>query len=188
MSQAGLKSSRGDVFQTLMALEWTIDMLLDPEIEWLEIDSTLSLPGLDQGPIDDIVIQYKSGRLVCCQCKKNEPGFKPWTVSSLGDELDKAGKLLRGMTTAEVRFYSRADFGSLQSLKSNSSGSPDAASFEAGLGETIQDEKNRLATKWDPNPSTQSQTLYAFLGRTAFEYRPPVEELELRVTQRLGNC
>jgi hypothetical protein len=186
MSQAGLKSSRGDVFQTLMALEWTIKMLLDPEIEWLEIDSTLSLPGVGLIPIDDIVIQHKSGHLVCCQCKKNEPGFKAWTVSSLGDELKKAGELLRGMPTAEVRFYSRADFGSLQSLKSNASGSPDAASFEAALGSTIKDEKDRLAAKWDPNHATRSQTLYAFLGRTAFEFRPSIEELELQVTQRLA--
>lgn len=161
-------------------------MLLDPSILWLEIDSTLQLPGIGLVPIDDIVIHFADGRLVCCQCKKNEPNYKAWTVSSLGDELEKAGQLLRGEPTAEVRFYSRADFGALLTLKTNASGASDASSFEASLGATIQDERNRLAAKWDTDAATQSQTLYAFLGRTSFEFRPPVEELETQVSQRLA--
>ena len=50
MSIAGILSNRGDIYQTLVAFDWALTVLSDPEFQWLEIDSTAYL-------VDDVVIR-----------------------------------------------------------------------------------------------------------------------------------
>lgn len=68
MSVAGIRSNRGDIYQTLIAFDWALTVLSDPEFQWLEIDSTTY-------QVDDVVIGKSDGALICCQCKKNQADF-----------------------------------------------------------------------------------------------------------------
>jgi len=87
MSIAGIRSNRGDYYQTLIAFKWALDVLSDPACEWLEIDSTAYR-------VDDVVISKSDGSLICCQCKKNQADFKAWTIKELADEIRKASEVL----------------------------------------------------------------------------------------------
>ena len=185
-SAASAKAVPARVFEQLIALDSTIDMLLDAEIEWLELDSTLPLPGSGRALFDDIVIQYKNGRVMCCECKIVRRGAAHWTVSTFGNRLRIAGELLRSNPAVAVRFSSTANFGALQCLKDLAASFSDAESFEASLSESALTERNSLAQLWDSNPATQSETVYSFLRRLSFDVRPQVDELRLRVRQRLA--
>jgi hypothetical protein len=109
MSIAGIRSNRGDGYQTLVALDWALTVLSDPDFQWIEVDSATYL-------VDDVVVGKADGTLICCQCKKNQIDFKAWTIADLADELDKASCLLVNNQNAEVRFYSRSEFGALAKL------------------------------------------------------------------------
>jgi hypothetical protein len=63
MSLAGVRSNRGDSYQTLIAMRWAITILSDAEYQWLDVDSTRWL-------LDDVVIGKADGSIICCQCKK----------------------------------------------------------------------------------------------------------------------
>lgn len=63
MSLAGIRSNRGDFYQTLVAFDWALDVLSDPNYQWLEIDSTTF-------SVDDVVIGKADGTQIACQCKK----------------------------------------------------------------------------------------------------------------------
>lgn len=39
MSLAGIRSNRGDGYQTLVAFDWALTVLSDENYQWLEIDS-----------------------------------------------------------------------------------------------------------------------------------------------------
>ena len=39
MSIAGIRSNRGDGYQTLVAFDWALSVLTDVEYLWLEVDS-----------------------------------------------------------------------------------------------------------------------------------------------------
>ncbi|XHS79315.1 hypothetical protein ACFJGW_04900 [Burkholderiaceae bacterium UC74_6] len=175
-------------FEALIALECSIDMLLDPEIEWLELDSTLSLPGTGRVLLGDIVIQYKDGRLVCCECKNIQPRSGSWTVPAFSSALQTAGLVLRSIPTAEVRFFSTVNLGPLQSLRNLADSSSNATTLEASVDSSLLVDRRRLAEMWDANPSTQIETLYSFLRRTSFDVLPHIENLEARVRQRLARC
>ena len=83
MSIAGIRSNRGDSYQTLVAFDWALTVVSDSEFLWLEIDSiTYS--------VDDVVVGKADGTLIACQCKKNQPDFRSWSIADLADELDKA--------------------------------------------------------------------------------------------------
>ncbi len=40
MSTAGVRSNRGDSYQTLIAFDWALTILSNPEYEWIEILDT----------------------------------------------------------------------------------------------------------------------------------------------------
>ena len=109
MSIAGIRSNRGDYYQTLIAFKWALDVLSDPACEWLEIDSTTYR-------VDDVVIGKSDGSRICCQCKKNQPDFRAWSIKDLSDEIGKASEDLLKFQQAKVHFYSRNNFGLLQKL------------------------------------------------------------------------
>ena len=49
MSVAGIRSNRGDGYQTLVAFDWALTVLTNNEYQWLEVDSVMC-------DVDDIVI------------------------------------------------------------------------------------------------------------------------------------
>ena len=124
MSKAGIQSNRGDGYQTLVALEWALTVLSDPEYQWLEVDSVTWL-------VDDVVIGKADGSKVCCQCKKNQTAFKAWSIADLSDELHKAKSLLANDGMASVRFYSRNNFGDLEALREFSTSYADESAYQA---------------------------------------------------------
>ena len=69
MSVAGIRSNRDDSYQTLIAFDWALSVLSDPQYEWIEIDSA-------KYPVDGVVIGVADGTLICCQCKKNQINSK----------------------------------------------------------------------------------------------------------------
>ena len=126
MSIAGIHSNRGDNYQTLIAFDWALTVLSEPAFQWLEIESTAY-------PVDDIVIGKSDGSLICCQCKKNQTDFRAWSIAGLADELGKASRLLAGNPQAQVRFYSRNNFGKLAKLREYSIPHGNEAGYRANL-------------------------------------------------------
>ncbi len=176
MSIAGIRSNRGDGYQTLVAFEWALTVLSDPEFQWIEVDSATYL-------VDDVVVGKTDGTQVCCQCKKNQIDFNAWARSDLADELDKASRLLANTQNAEVRFYSRSPFGALAKLREHSTTQPNATSYRASLSQKHQKTDAELATQLAtqaPNLST-----YDFLRRTAFEISPELDRMEDLLYERL---
>lgn len=43
MSNARIYSNRGDCYQTLVAFDWALTVLDDPEYQWLEVDEWLNI-------------------------------------------------------------------------------------------------------------------------------------------------
>ena len=176
MSISGIRSNRGDGYQTLVAFEWAITVLSDPQFQWIEIDSTAYA-------VDDVVVGKVDGTLICCQCKKNQTDFKAWSITDLKDELDKACNLLASDKNAEVRFYSRNSFGALAKLREHSTTQSSEASYRASL-----DKKNAktdahfaaLLATYKPTLST-----YEFLRRTTFETSPETDRMEALLYERL---
>lgn len=178
MSIAGIRSNRGDVYQTLVAFDWALTVLSDPDCIWLEIDSiTYS--------VNDVVVGKADGTLIACQCKKNQTDFRAWSITDLADELDKASSLLGKNRNAEVRFYSRNNFGDLAKLREHSYAHNDRASYQTSLGKehhlTDTTLEARLATS-APNLST-----YEFLRRTKFVTSDELERMVDLLRERLRN-
>ena len=176
MSIAGIRSNRGDGYQTLVAFEWALTVLSDPAFQWIEIDSVTY-------SVDDVVVGKIDGTRICCQCKKNQVDFSPWTITDLADELNKASNLLENNQNAEVRFYSRNEFGALAKLREHSTTQADEASYHASLGQELQKTDSRLAKQLAtqaPNLST-----YDFLRRTKFEISPELHRMEDLLRERL---
>jgi hypothetical protein len=178
MSIAGIRSNRGDVYQTLVAFDWALTVLSDQNYTWLEIDSiTYS--------VDDVVIGKSDGSLIACQCKKNQVDFKAWTIADLGEELDKAFNLLANNPNAEVRFYSRNNFSSLAKLKEHSAIQQDEISYRASLG------KEHLATDTALSlrlkASATGLSVFDFLRRTTFVTTDELDRMEVLLRERLRN-
>ncbi|MGV8892290.1 MAG: AAA family ATPase [Burkholderiaceae bacterium] len=176
MSIAGIRSNRGDIYQTLVAFEWALTVLSDPDVLWIEVDSAAY-------SVDDIVIGKTDGTQICCQCKKNQIDFKAWAISDLADELDKASSLLAKNQNAEVRFYSRSPFGALAKLREHSTTQANETSYRASLG------KEQLKTDTDLEAllaaNAPGLSTYEFLRRTAFETSPELDRMELMLHERL---
>jgi hypothetical protein len=185
MSIAGVRSSRGDAYQVAVAVDRAVQMIADRSIAWLEIDSTSLAPDGKPIAVDDVVIRYQDGRLVCCQCKKNQTNFEAWTVADLSGELKKAASTLLCDPKAEVRFYSRADFGQLAKLQEYASQTADSAAFAAVLGNNLQPALKALETCWDGSLQSSGHTAHGLLQRISFVLTPSVAELQTSIRDRL---
>ena len=176
MSTAGIRSNRGDVYQTLVAFDWVLTVLSDPEFQWIEVDSTTYL-------VDDVVIGKFNGSVICCQCKKNQVDFRAWSIADLADELDKASLTLASHTQAQVCFYSRSEFGAIAKLREYSTSYSNEAAYRANLTtehiKTDSDLTGRI-TAQAPNLST-----YEFLRRTSFAITGDFERMETLLRERL---
>ena len=175
MSLAGVRSNRGDSYQTLIAMRWALTILSDPEYQWLEVDSTRWL-------VDDVVVGRVDGSIICCQCKKNQPDFKPWTVADLADELDKASRLLAATPKAEIRFYSRNTFGLVAKLREHSVTQPDEGSYRKSLTVEHTGTDTALAAAFN---SAVSLSTYELLSRTTFHGTAEFSDVEEEQLERL---
>lgn len=178
MSKAGIQSNRGDGYQTLIAFQWALQVLADPDYEWIEVDSATS-------PVDDVVIGKSDGTTIHCQCKKNHPKHTAWSVSSMEGELRKAAQLLSSDNAAVVRYYSRTAFGELAALKEFSTNYPDAHTYKANLGAATQATDDALEKQL--SDADQNLSTYDFLGRTYFENTPDLDRMQELLQERLRN-
>lgn len=176
MSIAGIRSNRGDIYQTLIAFDWALTVLSDPEFQLLEIDSTTYL-------VDDVVIGKSDGTLICCQCKKNQADFNAWSIADLAGELDKASLVLARNQQVKVCFYSRSEFGALAKLREYSTLCGNEADYRANLTQ----EHIKTDTDLDARIAAQALGLsvYEFLRRTSFEISPDFERMETLLRERL---
>ena len=180
MSLAGVRSNRGDGYQTLIALDWTLTIILNSTYQWLEIDST-SLDAIGQPiAIDDVVIGLTNGQLIGCQCKKNQPNFESWKIKELGDELKKAGQFLRDNTNARVVFYTRGNFGAIAKLREHGITQPNQQAYIATLTKEHQLNNSELETYLSGINTLE------FLQRCEFEQTVELSALENRLMERLA--
>lgn len=176
MSIAGIRSNRGDGYQTLVAFDWALRILSEEDFQWLEVDSI----GYS---VDDVVVGRTDGYLIACQCKKNQTNFRAWTIADLGDELDKAFLMLTGNPRINVRFYSRNNFGDLAKLKEHSSSQPDEVSYLHSLGkvqQVLDDTLSKQMAKIAPSLST-----FEFLRQTNFVTSNDLDQMEQQLRSRL---
>lgn len=176
MSIAGIRSSRGDGYQTLVAMDWAVSMLGSPEYAWLEIDSSVFA-------VDDVVIGKADGSLICCQCKKNQTDFESWTVADLRVDLEKASSLLATNPDAEVRFYSRSPFGALAKLREHCLTHSSAQSYYTNLSKRHQQADALLKSVFASDASSLST--FEFLTRTTFEVSSELTSLQESLHKRL---
>ena len=176
MSVAGIRSNRGDIYQTLVAFDWALTVLSDSDFEWLEVDSTRCL-------VDDVVIGKSSGIQYCCQCKKNQTNFGAWSISDLADEIVKASQELDRNPNSFVLFYSRSNFGRLAKLQEFSTNYGTEADYLESLTKehtkTNADLADCIVGK-APDLST-----YEFLRRTSFEVSPEIDRMKSLLQERL---
>lgn len=176
MSIAGIRSNRGDGYQTLVAFDWALTVLSDPDFQWIEVDSV-------PYAVDDVVIGKTDGTQICCQCKKNQTHFKSWSIADLADELEKASSLLDSNKNATVRYYSRSPFSTLTKLHEFAATQSDEVNYRTnlskGLKKTDAELSSTIVTK-APNLST-----YEFLCRTSFETSNELDRMETLLHERL---
>jgi hypothetical protein len=178
MSIAGIRSDRGDYYEILIAFKWALDILSDPVCEWLEINSTTYR-------VDDVVIGKTGGSLICCQCKKNQPNFKAWTIKDLADEIGKASEDLLKFKQAKVHFYSRNNFGPIQKLhdyRASFGNETDYVSNFTLEHKEIDRELGACIAKHSPG-----LTVYEFLRRSSFNTTEDYESVEKDLCIRLHN-
>lgn len=178
MSVAGVRSNRGDSYQTLVAFDWALTVLSDPDFLWVEIDSIAH-------SVDDVVVGKADGTLIACQCKKNQKDFRAWTIADLADELDKASSLLGNNQSAEVRFYSRSNFGDLAKLKEHCSTQNSEAGYLASLGKEHRATDAALTAQL--TTSAPNLSSYEFLRRTKFVTSDELERMADLLRERLRN-
>lgn len=176
MSIAGIRSNRGDIYQTLVAFEWVLSVLADPEYEWMEVDSSSHY-------VDDIVIGKSDGSLICCQCKKNQADFRAWSLPDLKDELEKAALELSNSTTAQVQFYSRSDFGAPHKLKEFTSALDNEPAYLRAL--TKEHTQTNQSLEEIISAKTPQLSVFEFLNRTSFEVTPEFDRMEAHIQERL---
>lgn len=176
MSIAGIRSNRGDIYQKLVAFDWALTVLTDPDYQWLETDSTTY-------SVDDIVIGKADGSVICCQCKKNQTNFKSWSIADLSDELEKAIKELDSNQNALIRFYSRDSFGSLAKLREHYTSFPDVDQYK----ENFTQEHEKTAADLEALIEDQDSNLstFEFLRRTKFNVTDDFDRLEEKLHERL---
>ena len=163
MSIAGIRSNRGDSYQVLVALDWTLTVLSDTDFEWLEVDST-------KFTVDDVVIGKADGSVICCQCKKNQTDFRAWSLNDLGDELSKAIETLLTNSQTRVCFYSRSDFGLLAKLCEYSRAFDNEEDYLANL--TGEHKRTHHAIKERADNQYPCCSVYTILNRIFFEVSP----------------
>lgn len=183
MSIPGVRSNRGDVYQTLIALDWVMHLLQDTSIRSIEVDATATGGGANPS-VDDVIVSYNDGSKLCIQCKKNETDFKAWTVATLKDELVKAALQLSADARARVRFCSQSPFGELGKLREAAQVHRDPAAFAASLTPEHAATVQALRRAW-ASAGIAEGFVYEFLHRTEFVSTASYDDLERQQIQTL---
>ena len=178
MSIAGVRSNRGDGYQTLVAFDWALTVLSDEDYQWLEIDSITY-------DVDDVVVGKSDGVKIACQCKKNQTDFKAWAIADLADELDKAVRLLASNRDIKVRFYSRNNFGDLAKLKEHAETQSDENNYRSSLGKEHRVVDGALSARLVSSASSLSS--FEFLCRTSFVTSDDMDRMMELLHERLRN-
>ena len=126
MSRPGKYSSEGDEYQLQIALHWCIELLFDDSINYMSID-VITIPSdlsNKQVEVDDILIEYKDGKRVFIQAKKNETNHSKWNLNNpiLKDEINKAYKQYlnnSANSNHKIYFYSSTPFGNFGLMEKN---------------------------------------------------------------------
>lgn len=176
MSIAGIRSNRGDGYQTAVAFDWALTVISDPQCLWLEIDSATY-------SVDDVVIGKADGTLIACQCKKNHIDFRAWSISDLAAELTKAASFLLDNQNSEVRFYSRNNFGDIAKLREHSLIQNSESRYKASLGRKHQITDAALTGQLAT--SAPSLSSYELLRRTKFVTSDELERMIDLIRERL---
>ncbi len=179
MSLAGVRSNRGDGYQTLVAFDWALSILADDKYQWLEVDSTsLDAKGTPIS-VDDVVVGRSDGSMICCQCKKNQKDFKAWSVADLGDELAKAARFLANNPNSQVKFYTRGNFGALAKLREYLVTQPNKMAYQQNLTGEHQRTDSALAVH------VSGLSAYELLCRTTFVPTDELERMQELLMERL---
>lgn len=135
MSLASVRSSGGDSYEIQIALRWAIQLLHNPDLLRVALDSTDLDPSGQPIQVDDVVIYRRTGPTIYCQCKENQPDFRPWKVADLADDLRKAANQLVRDRQGQVVFHSSTEFGDLGKLAKHARHHTDAAAYRHSLTE-----------------------------------------------------
>jgi hypothetical protein len=182
LSLAGVRSNRGDGYQTLVAFDWALSILAGENYQWLEIDSTSLDASKTPISVDDVVIGRLDGSMICCQCKKNQPDFKAWSIADLGDELVKATQFLSDNPNSKVKFYTRGNFGALAKLREYSVTQPNETAYQQNLTSEHQKTDADLAKC---TSGVAGLSTYELLRRTAFVPTDELDRMQELLMERL---
>lgn len=183
MSLAGVRSNRGDGYQTLVAFDWAISILADDNYQWIEIDSTSLDASKTPISVDDVVIGRSDGSMICCQCKKNQKDFQAWSVGDLGDELTKATQFLSDNPNSQVKFYTRGNFGALAKLREYLVTQPDETAYRKNLTPEHQNTDAALSKHMS---GVAGLGTYELLLCTTFEPTADMERMQELLMERLA--
>jgi len=182
MSLSGVRSNRGDGYQTLVAFDWALDVLTNDKYAYLEIDSTaLDARGLPIA-VDDVVIGLADGGKICCQSKKNQTHFESWSVADLKDELNKSARLMSGDPKSRVRFYTRGNFGAIAKLQEHAATQANSIAYEKSLTKEHRKTNTDLAASITTSCGLST---YEFLQRTSFESTRELDRMQDLINERL---
>ena len=188
MSLSGVRSNRGDGYQTLIAFDWALSVLSTDEYLWIEVESTALDASGNPISVDDVVVGCSDGNIICCQCKKNQTDFKPWSLVDLGDELVKAAQLLANDPMYEVKFYTRGSFGVLAKLREYCLTQSDETAYQQNL--SIANRKTDAELTKQLTGIAEIST-FEFIRRTSFEISPSeferMDELLMERLDRLAS-
>lgn len=166
MSIAGVRSSQGDSFQSLVAARYAVEMIYTPELREIEVDATSLDPSGNPPLVDDVIVRYNDSVLYI-QAKKNQTDFRAWSLGDLGDELRKAWIQWRRDPSARLLFISRNDFGDIAKLKEHATTQPTSEAFERSLTIELRGIADRVLSNDEQAGSIAD--LYAFLHQLSFE-------------------
>lgn len=166
MSIAGVRSSKGDSFQSLVATRYAVEMIYTPELREIEVDATSLDPSGDPVLVDDVIVRYDDSTLYV-QAKKNQTDFRAWSLGDLRDELKKAWAQWRRDPSARLLFISRNDFGDVAKLREHATTQPTPEAFERSLTVELDGIADRIAS-YDEQVDSRAD-VHAFLQQLNFE-------------------
>jgi len=167
VSTDGVRSSRGDTYQSWVAVRYAVEMISDASLIEIEIDSTSLDTSGEPILVDDVVVRH-SDQTLYVQAKKNQTDFRAWPIAELGNELIKAWLQWRREPSAQILFISRNDFGDLAKLAEHALTQSTADAFDKSLTYDQSRAADRIRT-YDSNTDAKRADLYVFLRQMTFE-------------------
>lgn len=172
MSVAGVRSSRGDGFQTLIGARYAIEMLYDSDLVEVEIESTSLDNSNNVVLIDDVVVRRLLGPNLYVQAKKNQTDFRSWSLGDLAEEISKAWLQWQREPTCKIRFISRNEFGEIAKLQEHAVTQPTPEAFVKSLTRESKAVCDRLVSECTSGQATVPD-LHTFLLALTFESVDP---------------